>query len=91
MAKNETSIADIVQEMSGKTSERFERERQREQKAAQKSRIDEEVEAARRVAQMQFDERDRRWREHNDLNLGRMNAQQYRDFILVTYGFDPGV
>ena len=91
MAKDDSTLADVIQEMSGKTSERYERERQRAQKAAEKERVNDEVEAAKRVAVATLDERDKRWREYNDTNLGKMNSQQYRDFILVTYGFDPGV
>jgi hypothetical protein len=85
------NIAEIIQEMSGKTSEKYERERQKAHKAAEKERVDEEVEAARRVAVATLDERDKRWREYNDANLGKMNSHQYREFVIVTYGFDPGV
>jgi hypothetical protein len=92
MSTNESNnIARVVAEMSAATTSRSDRDWKKAQKAAQQERIDEQVEAARLVAKETLDERDQRWREYNDSNLGKMNSSQYREFVMVAYGFDPGV
>lgn len=85
------TLADIVAEMQASTTARSDRDWQKAQKAAQQSRIDEDVEAARRVAIATLDERDRRDREWYARNLGSLTPQQYRNFCRQEYGFDPQV
>ena len=90
MAKDE-SMDRIIAEISGKSSERFERDRQQAQKAARNERVSEQVEAARRVAVATLEERDRLDQKWLDGHLGSLSPAQYRQYCRERYGFDPGV
>jgi hypothetical protein len=84
-------MADIIAEMSGKTSARFERERQQAQKTAREERIDDDAEIAKRSAIAVLDERDRRDLKWFDTHLGSLTPAQYRQYCRERFGFDPGV
>jgi hypothetical protein len=84
-------MADIAAEMSGKTSERYDRERAKAAKAAQQEAQAEEDEFSRRNAAILLDERDARDRKWKAEHLGAMTPQQYRNYIRQEFGFDPGV
>ena len=84
-------ISDIVAEMSGKTSERYDRERAKAQKTAQQEAQAEEDEFSRRNADIMLDARDARDRKWKAEHLGAMTPQQYRNYIRQEFGFDPGV
>lgn len=91
MAKDETSIADIVKDMSASMGPRNERDWQKAQKTAREERINDDAEIAKRSAIAVLDERDARDRRWYATHLGRLSSQQYRDYCQQEYGFDPGV
>lgn len=83
------NLSDIIREMSGQTSERFDRERQQAQKAAREERVDEQAEVAKRVAVATLNEKDNRERHWCYSNLGSLSDQELRKLIRQEHGFEP--
>jgi hypothetical protein len=93
VAKNETdnNIARVVAEMSATATARTDRDWKAAEKAAQRERIDEEAEVAKRSAIEVLNERDRRDEAWLRTHLGSLTPHQYRTYIRERYGYDPGV
>jgi hypothetical protein len=85
------NIAEIIKEMSGKTSERFERERQQADRSAKKEREAEERAAATRIASAALDEQQRRDETWVNKKLGRLSPGEFRQWVQNRYGYDPNV
>jgi hypothetical protein len=83
------NMADIVAEMSGKTSERYDRERAKAQKAAQQEQIAAEAEADKRSANAMLDVQEQRNKAYRYSNLGNLSDHELRRLIRSDHGFEP--
>jgi isoleucyl-tRNA synthetase len=88
-AKDETTIADIVKQMSDSTRSQPQADWKKQQATARQERIDEEAEVARRAAVATLNEKDRRERDWCFSNLGSLSDHELRKLIRQEHGFEP--
>jgi hypothetical protein len=89
MAKGETTIADIVKQMSDSTRSQPQADWKKQQATARQERIDEEAEVARRAAVATLNEKDRLERDWCFSNLGSLSDHELRKLIRQEHGFEP--
>jgi len=84
------SIADEIGELATTgTSKAWEQELKKAERQAHKEKVAAETEMATNVARAVIAERDRTDQKWVHQNLGSLSTQEYRQFVIRTYGYDP--